>query len=69
MKRSDKMQKVTETSLALRKETKFDKIRNTLLSLFLSNEDFKFIQRIDNLITPKRPEKKQIIIPKEINNS
>lgn len=69
MKRSDKMQKVTETSLALRKETKFDKIRNALLSLFLSNEDFKFIQRIDNLITPKRPEKKQIIIPKEINNS
>ena len=63
------MQKVTETSLALRKETKFDKIRNALLSLFLSNEDFKFIQRIDNLITPKRPEKKQIIIPKEINNS
>ena len=63
------MQKVTETSLALRKETKFDKIRNALLSLFVSNEDFKFIQRIDNLITPQRPENKQIIIPKEINNS
>lgn len=65
MKRSDKMQKVNETSLVLRKETKFDKIRNVLLSLFLSNEDFKFIQRIDNLITPKRPENKQIIIPNE----
>mgnify|MGYP001625513406 FL=1 len=68
MKRSDKMQKVTETSLALRKETKFDKIRNALLSLFLSNEDLKFIQRIDNLIMPKRPVNKQIIIPKEISN-
>ena len=62
------MQKVTETSLALRKETKFDKIRNALLSLFLSNEDLKFIQRIDNLIMPKRPVNKQIIIPKEISN-
>ena len=68
MKRSDKMQKVTETSLALRKETKFDKIRNALLSLFLSNEDLKFIQRIDNLIMQKRPVNKQIIIPKEISN-
>ena len=68
MKRSDKMQKVTETSLALRKETKFDKIRNALVSLFLSNEDLKFIQRIDNLIMPKRPVNKQIIIPKEISN-
>ena len=68
MKRSDKMQKVTETSLALRKETEFDKIRNALLSLFLSNEDLKFIQRIDNLIMPKRPVNKQIIIPKEISN-
>ena len=68
MKRSDKMQKVTETSLALRKETKFDEIRNALLSLFLSNEDLKFIQRIDNLIMPKRPVNKQIIIPKEISN-
>ena len=62
------MQKVTETSLALRKETKFDKIRNALVSLFLSNEDLKFIQRIDNLIMPKRPVNKQIIIPKEISN-
>lgn len=58
-----------KTSLVLRKETKFDKIRESLLSLFFG-EDYYLIQRMEDLITPKRIKEgintKNIIVPKEI---
>lgn len=59
------MSKIIETSLVVRKETKFDKIRNGLFMLLFGKE-YQMFQEIDNLLTPKRINKKRIIIPNEI---
>lgn len=59
------MSKVVETSLVLRKETKFDKLRKNLFMMFF-REEYLLMQRIDELITPKRINTSKIIIPKEI---
>lgn len=59
------MSKIVQTSLIVRKETKFDKIRRSLLMLFWG-EEYYLIQRIDKLMEPKRINPSKIIIPREI---
>ena len=52
-----------ETGLIVVKETKFDKIRKYLISIFFKNEQ-KMIIEFEELMHINRP--KNIIIPKEI---
>lgn len=55
-----------KTSLMIRKENIYAKIRINLYRL-MYGKDYEMIQRLDNLIKPKRPNQNQkIIIPKEI---
>lgn len=59
------MSRIIETSLIVKKETKFDKIRKGLFMLLFGKE-YQMFQEIDNLLTPKRIDRKRIIIPNEI---
>jgi len=59
------MSKMIETALVLKRENKFDKIRKNLLFLFFKKE-YIMMEQIDNLLMPKRPNKNNIVIPKEI---
>ncbi|MCI8411298.1 MAG: hypothetical protein HFJ40_02405 [Clostridia bacterium] len=59
------MSKVVETSLVLKKETKFDKMRKNLFMIFFK-EEYLLMQRIDELMTPKKVNTSKILIPKEI---
>lgn len=59
------MKKIVETSLVIKKETKFDKIRDALFSLFF-NEEYEMMQRLDELLKVKRVETNKIVIPKEM---
>ena len=59
------MKKIVETSLVIKKETKFDKIRDALFNLFFHKE-YEMMQRLDELLKIKRVEPNKIIIPKEI---
>ena len=61
------MSNYVEKSLVIRKETIYDKIRNSLFSLIFK-KDYEMMQKLDELIMPKRPDKK-IIIPKEIGKN
>ncbi len=58
------MSNLIEKSLIIRKETIYDKIRKSLFSL-VYGKDYQMIQRLEQLVMPKRPHGK-IIIPKEI---
>lgn len=63
------MSKVIETSLIIKKETIYDKMRNALF-LFINRKDYQMIQRFDELIKPKRPNpNSKIIIPREIGKN
>lgn len=59
------MKKIVEKSLVIKKETKFDKIRDALFNLFFHKE-YEMMQRLDELLKVKRIEPNKIIIPKEI---
>lgn len=60
------MSNVIETSLVIKKETIYDKIRKSLL-IFIYQKDYPMIQRLENLIQVKRPnQNSNIVIPKEI---
>ena len=59
------MKKIVETSLVIKKETKFDKIRDALFSLFF-HEEHEMMQRLDELLKVKRVETNKIVIPKEM---
>ena len=60
------MSNLLETGLIVRKETVFDKIRKSLLML-ICQKDYQMIQRLDELMMPKRPnQNSKIVIPKEI---
>lgn len=60
------MANLKETSLVIRKENLYDKIRRNLLILIFQ-KDYQMIQKLEKLIRPKRPKTNQtIIIPKEI---
>ena len=60
------MSSLIETGLIVKKETIFDKIRRNLL-IFIYQEDYEAMQRLDELIKSKRQIKNtKVIIPKEI---
>ncbi len=59
------MKKIVETSLIIRKETKFDKIRDALFNLFF-HEEYEMMHRLDELLQIKRVETNKIVIPREI---
>ena len=59
------MKKIVETSLVIKKETKFDKIRDALFSLFFFFF-YEMMQRLDELLKVKRVETNKIVIPKEM---
>lgn len=60
------MEKIKETSLIIKRETIYDKIRKSLLNI-LYQKDYQMIQKLEELIRPKRPKQNmKIIIPKEI---
>ena len=60
------MSNLMQTNLIIRKETIYDKIRKSLFA-FIYRKDYEMIQRLDELIMPKRPIKNsKIVIPKEI---
>ena len=59
------MKKTVETSLVIKKETKFDKIRDALFSLFF-HEEYEMMQRLDKLLEVKRVEPNKIVVPREI---
>lgn len=60
------MGKIKETSLIIKKETIYDKIRKRLV-LFIFQKDYETMQRLEQLTIPQRPNPaSKIIIPKEI---
>lgn len=60
------MKKTQETSLIIRKETIFDKIRKNLYFIFHQEEDLQIIQRLEEFTYQRVPKPTNIIIPKEI---
>jgi len=63
--KGDHMSEIVETSLVLRKETKFDKLRKTLFMMFFK-EEYLLMQKIDSLMMPKKINISKIVIPTEI---
>lgn len=61
------MSKILETSLIIKKETKFDKIINTIYQIFFKQE-YILDMELKNIMQIKRPNPKNIIIPKEIKS-
>lgn len=60
------MANLKETSLVIKKETLYDKIIKNLW-VIIFQKDYQTMQRLENLIKPKRPKVSQkIIIPQEI---
>ncbi len=59
------MKRIIETSLVIKKETKFDKIRDALFNLFF-HEEYEMMHRLDELLKVKKVETNKIVIPKEI---
>ncbi len=60
------MGNLLETGLIIKKETVFDKIRKNLF-VFIYQKDYQMIQKLEDLIKPKRPKpNSQIIVPKEM---
>lgn len=60
------MTNLIETSLIIKKESIYDKIRKSLC-IFFFQRDNQMIQRLDELMKIKRPnQNEEIIIPKEI---
>ena len=57
--------KKLETGLIVVKNTKFDNIRRKILMIFYG-KDYKILENYQQLLKNKRPQKKDIIIPKEI---
>ncbi len=57
--------KKLETGLIVVKNTKFDNIRRKIL-MFFYGKDYKILENYQQLLKNKRPQKKDIIIPKEI---
>ena len=63
------MSNLMQTNLIVRKETIYDKIRRSLLA-FIYQKDYQMIQRLDELMRPKRPaNNSKIVIPKEIGKN
>ena len=56
------MSTVVEKSLIVRRESKFDIIRNSLLKLFWG-KDYDLFYKMNNLLRQRRPNTSQIVIP------
>lgn len=61
------MSKIIETSLIIKKETKLDKIKNTIYQIFFKQE-YLLDMELKNITQIKRPNPKNIIIPREIKS-
>jgi len=59
------MASTKQTSLIIKKETLYDKIRKGLF-LFIFQKDYEAMKKLEELMSPKRPIVSKIIIPKEI---
>lgn len=59
------MSKILETSLTIKKETKFDKIRKIIYQIFFQ-EEYLLDMELKNIIKVNRPNPKNIVIPREI---
>lgn len=59
------MSKVIETSLIIRKESNFEKIRKSIYQIFFKKEYFLEME-LNNITKINRPNPKNIVIPKEI---
>ncbi len=59
------MSKEIETSLIIRKETNFDKIRKIIYQIFFK-EEYLLNMKINHIIKTNKPNPKNIVIPKEI---
>jgi len=63
------MSSLMGTSLIVKKETIYDKIRKYLL-IFIYQEDYFAMQRLDELIKSKKQVRNiKVVIPKEIGTS
>lgn len=63
------MSDLMQANLIVRKETVYAKIRRSLLAL-IYQKDYQMIQRLDELMIPKRPaNNSKIVIPKEIGKN
>lgn len=61
------MSKILETSLVVRKETKFDKIRKIIYQIFF-REEYLLDMELKNIIKINRPNPEKIVIPREIKS-
>ena len=62
----ESMVDIKQTSLVVKRETIYDKIRKSLWN-FMNRKDCQMMQSIEELLKPKRPKlNEKIIIPKEI---
>ena len=61
------MSKILETSLIIKKETKFEKVRKTIYQIFFEQEYLLYME-LKNFMQIKRPNPKNIIIPREIKS-
>ena len=61
------MSKIIETSLIIKKETKFEKVRKTIYQIFFKQE-YLLDMELKNITQIKRPNPKNIIIPREIKS-
>ena len=61
------MSKIIETGLIIKKQTKFDKVRNTIYQIFFRQE-YILDMELKNITQIKRPNPKNIIIPREIKS-
>lgn len=63
------MSDLMQANLIIRKETVYAKIRRSLLAL-IYQKDYQMIQRLDELMIPRRPaNNSKIVIPKEIGKN
>lgn len=59
------MSKILETSLVVKKETKFDKIRKIIYQIFFQ-EEYLLDMELKNIIKINRPNPEKIVIPREM---
>lgn len=56
---------VKETSLVVKKENRFDKIRKILVEIFFQ-EEYLLEMRLENILKRNQTKPEKIVIPKEI---
>ena len=59
------MSKIVETSLVVKKETKFDKIRKIIYQIFFQ-EEYLLDMELKNILKINRPNPEKIVIPREM---